>query len=170
MATVSPASYQETRSIIIMVTFNCEVCNATVPKKNTEKHYYRCPNAYYTCIDCSKTFDDGYSYQQHTSCISEDEKYQKSLYKGNKKKKQNNNNVTAVTQGDKKPKQPEPEKKKDNKKSKQENKVTKPKYFKDGESLYNCLKQIKNKDEKKKLLKSIVLKQQNGEDSFVISV
>lgn len=68
-----------------MVTFNCEVCNDTVPKKNTEKHYYRCPNAYYTCIDCSKTFEDGVSYKNHTSCISEDEKYQKALYKGNKK-------------------------------------------------------------------------------------
>ena len=69
-----------------MVTFNCEVCNATVPKKNTEKHYYRCPNAYYTCIDCSKTFEDGVSYKQHISCISEDEKYQKALYKGGNKK------------------------------------------------------------------------------------
>lgn len=71
-----------------MVTFNCEVCNATVPKKNSEKHYYKCPDAYYTCIDCSKTFDDGISYKQHTQCLTEDEKYQGALYKGPKAGKQ----------------------------------------------------------------------------------
>lgn len=71
-----------------MVTFNCEVCNATVPKKNSEKHYYKCPDAYYTCIDCSKTFEDGVSYKQHTQCLTEDEKYQGALYKGPKAGKQ----------------------------------------------------------------------------------
>ncbi|AQZ14657.1 YCR087C-A [Zygosaccharomyces parabailii] len=71
-----------------MVTFNCEVCNATVPKKNSEKHYYKCPDAYYTCIDCSKTFEDGVSYKQHTQCLTEDEKYQGALYKGPKSGKQ----------------------------------------------------------------------------------
>lgn len=140
-----------------MVTFNCEVCNATVPKKNTEKHYYRCPNAYYTCIDCSKTFDDGYSYQQHTSCISEDEKYQKALYKGKKRGKQQEP-------------APAPAPKKQAVKKQEPKKVNKPSYFKDGESLYTALKNIKDKDQKKKLLKSIILKKSDKDDSFIISV
>ncbi|CAL9727966.1 hypothetical protein MOUN0_B04500 [Monosporozyma unispora] len=151
-----------------MVTFNCEVCNATVPKKGTEKHYYRCPNAYYTCIDCSTTFDDGYSYQQHTECISEDEKYQKGLYKGKKKAKTNNNNNIEP------PKKIEQTKKKMDppKKVEASKKKVEKRYFKDGESLYNCLKSIKNKDEKKKLLKSIILKQSSTDDnnSFIISM
>ncbi|CAL9733357.1 hypothetical protein MOSE0_A03994 [Monosporozyma servazzii] len=147
-----------------MVTFNCEVCNATVPKKGTEKHYFRCPNAYYTCIDCSTTFDDGYSYQKHTECISEDEKYQKGLYKG-KKKSLPNNNTAKITK-------PTPKAKIEEPKVKQTKvKQTKAKYFKDGESLYDCLKSIKDKDEKKKLLKSIVLKQQSdNKDSFLFSL
>lgn len=166
-----------------MVTFNCEVCNDTVPKKNTEKHYYRCPNAYYTCIDCSKTFDDGYSYKQHTSCISEDEKYQKSLYRGkktgNKAKSTNNNNNNTPSTNIKRQQQQEKEqgsKVKEEtdtkKKVKKTKKVsTKSTIFKDGESLYNCLKNIKDKGEKKKLLKSIIL-QQNPEakNSFIISI
>ncbi|CAI2178312.1 4617_t:CDS:2, partial [Funneliformis geosporum] len=52
------------------------------------QHTYRCPNAQFTCIDCSTTFT-GKSYLDHNSCISEAEKYQKGLYKGNKKGKQN---------------------------------------------------------------------------------
>lgn len=176
-----------------MVTFNCEICNDTVPKKNTEKHYYRCPNAYYTCIDCSKTFDDGYSYKQHTSCISEDEKYQKSLYRGkkgaNKLKTTNNNNNSNNTnstnnnknnQNNKNKQQEKQGKKQDSKikgevdtkkKVEKEKKVSKPIIFKDGESLYNCLKNIKDKDQKKKLLKSIILKQDpEKKNSFIISV
>ena len=165
-----------------MVTFNCEVCNDTVPKKNTEKHYYRCPNAYYTCIDCSKTFDDGYSYKQHTSCISEDEKYQKSLYRGkktvNKAKTTNNNNNNTPSTNIKRQQQEKEQGSKTKEETDTKNKVKKAKkvstkstIFKDGESLYNCLKNIKDKGEKKKLLKSIIL-QQNPEakNSFIISI
>lgn len=141
-----------------MVTFNCEVCNDTVPKKNTEKHYYRCPNAYYTCIDCNKTFDDGVSYQKHTQCISEDEKYQKNLYKGKKKSEG----------GAKAERKAEPSKdvKKDVKDVKSGK--TKPEKTRDtakdaglvlvkGMSLYKILKDVKSKDKKKELLKRLVV-------------
>ncbi|GMM59178.1 hypothetical protein DAKH74_057950 [Maudiozyma humilis] len=140
-----------------MVTFNCEVCNATVPKKGTEKHYYRCPNAYYTCIDCSKTFEDGVSYKQHTSCISEDEKYQKALYKGNAKAK---GKQKAVKPGQKKEeKKPEEKKPEEKKEAKKSDKVAKPqnKTLTPGANLYKILKGIKDKDAKKKLLKSLVV-------------
>lgn len=162
-----------------MVTFNCEVCNDTVPKKNTEKHYYRCPQAYYTCIDCNVTFDDGTGYKKHTQCISEDEKYQKALYKGKKKPQE------------KKPQQQRPEESKPKQEKQQEQatrkdkntklekaklrkgKVQKPEEQKPlkqksvlsekkGASLYKILKSIGDKEEKKNLLKSLVVNE-NGQ-------
>lgn len=70
-----------------MVSFSCEACNDTVIKKKLEQHRQRCPGAYFTCIDCSTTFN-GTDYRQHTSCISEAEKYEKGMYKGKKTKKE----------------------------------------------------------------------------------
>ncbi|KAL3231596.1 Uncharacterized protein RNJ44_00131 [Nakaseomyces bracarensis] len=134
-----------------MVTFNCEVCNDTVPKKNTEKHYYRCPNAYYTCIDCSKTFEDGVSYQQHTQCISEDEKYQGALYKGKKKQQQKKAESVKKNEMPAKKKE-EPAKKKEEPSPKKEKNQ-----FKKGDNLYKILKNYKSKDDKKKFLKSLVV-------------
>ncbi|EJS44493.1 YCR087C-A [Saccharomyces arboricola H-6] len=128
-----------------MVTFNCEVCNDTVPKKNTEKHYYRCPEAYYTCIDCSKTFDDGVSYKSHTSCISEDEKYQKALYKGKKKQKQKQQPAAPAPA-------PAPAKKVE-KVKKASNGIELHK----GDSLYKILKTVKDKEAKKAFLKNLVV-------------
>ena len=135
---------------VTMVTFNCEVCNATVPKKNTEKHYYRCPNAYYTCIDCSKTFEDGVSYKQHTSCISEDEKYQKALYKGS--------NGKAKNKQAGKVEKPAP-KKAEVKKTEPKKAAPKKDHIKlnKGDTLYSILKTLKDKDAKKKFLKSLVV-------------
>lgn len=167
-----------------MVTFNCEVCNDTVPKKNTEKHYYRCPDAYYTCIDCNKTFDDGISYKKHTQCISEDEKYQKGLYKG-KKQGQGKQDMKGKQgqpgkekQGQQENKQQE-NKKQENKQEQQSGKdATKSKLegkaqsvatgsvvLKKGASLYKILKTVKNKDEKKNLLKKLVV---NNEGHLVL--
>lgn len=142
-----------------MVTFNCEVCNATVPKKNTEKHYSRCPQAYYTCIDCSKTFDDGYSYQKHTQCITEDEKYQKALYKGKKQKQKPN----SGPQESKKPKNSPPKEpiaeEKPAKVAKPSKDAKLPK-FETGHSLYKILKTVKDKDAKKDILKRLVVSEQ----------
>lgn len=137
-----------------MVTFNCEVCNDTVPKKNTEKHYYRCPDAYYTCIDCSVTFEDGVSYKKHTECITEDEKYQKALYKG--KKKQTTNDATPSNNNNNKVKKNNVKKEKVVEEKK--NVSTKKKYqFDKGDNLYKILKKIDDKGKKKDLLKSLIV-------------
>ncbi|SCU92197.1 LADA_0F15038g1_1 [Lachancea dasiensis] len=152
-----------------MVTFNCEVCNDTVPKKNTEKHYYRCPQAYYTCIDCNVTFDDGVSYKAHTQCISEDERYQGALYKGKKTKGQNKQQQqqqpTAETDVKAAPQAENASKSKDKKSGKKEPKPTlkakssskSPLAGKKGTSLYKILKSVKDKNEKKELLKQLVV-------------
>lgn len=77
-----------------MVSFSCEACGETVPKKKCSQHQRRCRDACFTCLDCQKTFY-GNEYVNHTSCISEAEKYEKKFYKGNKKnnKKNKNKNV-----------------------------------------------------------------------------
>ncbi|ORY78033.1 hypothetical protein BCR35DRAFT_305192 [Leucosporidium creatinivorum] len=69
-----------------MVSFQCETCNDTLKKPKLDQHAQRCW-AVYTCIDCNVTFQ-GTDYRSHTSCISEDQKYQKSVYKAPKGKGQ----------------------------------------------------------------------------------
>ena len=59
-----------------MVSFSCEVCNDTIQKKKLDQHKQKCPEAYYTCLDCGVTFEDQ-QYRQHVSCITESEKYEK---------------------------------------------------------------------------------------------
>jgi len=69
-----------------MVFFVCEGCNETVKKNQVEKHVARCRNCFaVSCVDCQNTFY-GDDYAAHTSCISEAEKYEKSLFKGPKAK------------------------------------------------------------------------------------
>jgi cell growth-regulating nucleolar protein len=58
-------------------------CSDVVKKPKLDIHRGRC-HASFTCIDCSTTFDGPAQYKGHTSCITEAEKYQKSLYKGPK--------------------------------------------------------------------------------------
>lgn len=60
-------------------------------KKKLDQHRQRCRDAYFTCIDCSTTFN-GTDYRQHTQCITEDEKYQKALYRPKGKKANGNEN------------------------------------------------------------------------------
>jgi hypothetical protein len=55
------------------------------PPHKLDQHKNRCYGAVFTCLDCNTTFQ-GNDYRQHTSCISEDQKYQKGLYKEKKKK------------------------------------------------------------------------------------
>lgn len=61
-----------------MVTFQCEVCVNALKKKQIERHYQvECRNAYhFTCLTCWKVFDRD-SIKAHTSCVTEQEKYQK---------------------------------------------------------------------------------------------
>ncbi|SCU92614.1 LAME_0F00738g1_1 [Lachancea meyersii CBS 8951] len=158
-----------------MVTFNCEVCNDTVPKKNTEKHYYKCPNAYYTCIDCNVTFDDGLSYKAHTQCISEDERYQGALYKGKKKKgnaqqkpqqQRQQQSQGAKIEAKQATKEVKVDSKVDSKKAEKANSIGDGAVVripstllagKKGNNLYKILKSVKNKDEKKNFLKKLVV-------------
>lgn len=63
-----------------MVSFICDICQETLKKPKLDNHFRRCPDAIFSCVDCSTTFT-GTDYRAHTSCISEAEKYQKSLYK-----------------------------------------------------------------------------------------
>ena len=52
-------------------------------KPKLEKHYQQCHSSV-SCIDCSTTFSGPAQFKSHTTCISEAEKYQGSLYKGPK--------------------------------------------------------------------------------------
>ncbi|KAI8979853.1 hypothetical protein BDF20DRAFT_790288, partial [Mycotypha africana] len=59
-------------------SFQCDACGDVVKKPKLNQHRNRC-HATFTCIDCSTTFE-GTSYQSHTSCMTEAEKFQKHIY------------------------------------------------------------------------------------------
>ncbi|CAG8547446.1 3269_t:CDS:2 [Funneliformis mosseae] len=84
-----------------MVSFSCDSCSDIIKKPKLVQHTARCPSAQFTCIDCSTTFA-GKSYLKHIKCISEAEKYQKSLYKGNKKGTQDELHKTKQLNSDNK--------------------------------------------------------------------
>lgn len=64
-----------------MVFFVCEGCNETLKKNKVDAHAARCRSCWaVSCVDCTTVFE-GNDYAAHTSCISEAQKYQKSLYK-----------------------------------------------------------------------------------------
>ncbi|BHF59243.1 hypothetical protein SprV_0100220000 [Sparganum proliferum] len=70
-----------------MVVFVCGKCNESIKKKNVEQHFNNCRNVTVSCVDCSKDFTYvirllfGFrrrqSFVSHTSCITEQEKYDK---------------------------------------------------------------------------------------------
>lgn len=67
-----------------MVFFVCEGCNETLKKAQVNAHASKCRSCHaVTCIDCSVTFY-GNDFDTHITCVSEAEKYEKSLYKGKK--------------------------------------------------------------------------------------
>lgn len=59
-----------------MVVFACNACGESLKKNQVENHYLRkCRNCnVLSCLDCGKDFW-GNDYEQHTKCISEEEKY-----------------------------------------------------------------------------------------------
>ncbi|KAI0280975.1 hypothetical protein BGY98DRAFT_960295 [Russula aff. rugulosa BPL654] len=67
-----------------MVSFQYVPCTDVVKKPKLDNHYGQCRSSF-TCIDCSSTFAGPVEWKVHTSCITEAEKYQKSMYKGPKK-------------------------------------------------------------------------------------
>ncbi|KAF1815768.1 hypothetical protein P152DRAFT_363775, partial [Eremomyces bilateralis CBS 781.70] len=70
-----------------MVSFSCENCGDVLTKKKLDPHRNQCRGASYTCIDCH-TYFHGTDYRAHTSCITEAQKYEGSLFKGKKTKAQ----------------------------------------------------------------------------------
>ncbi|KAJ5291828.1 hypothetical protein N7478_001079 [Penicillium angulare] len=82
-----------------MVSFSCEACGDVLTKKKLDPHRGQCRGASYTCIDCMVHFY-GTEYRSHTSCMTEDQKYQGALYKekpakGQKKGQNTPNNKNA---------------------------------------------------------------------------
>jgi cell growth-regulating nucleolar protein len=67
-----------------MVSFVCDVCQTTMKKAKVAQHLYSCRQAYFSCVDCGGGFD-GESIKAHSVCISEAEKHQGSMYKGQKR-------------------------------------------------------------------------------------
>lgn len=61
-----------------MPSFVCDACQDTLKKAKLDSH--RC-GAPFSCIDCGVMFR-GTEYRAHTSCVSEAEKYQKTVYRG----------------------------------------------------------------------------------------
>lgn len=131
-----------------MVSFSCEVCNETLVKKKLNGHFRACPQAYFTCIDCNTTFDDG-AYNAHTQCISEAEKYQKALYKPKKKQEQVTEKKSIEQAAAKVSKKQE---------SKNKDTGSKPQILVPGETK-NAYKVIKELSKAKKLDKKDLLKQ-----------
>ncbi|KAI1323245.1 hypothetical protein F5Y16DRAFT_351449 [Xylariaceae sp. FL0255] len=80
-----------------MVSFSCEECGDVLTKKKLDPHRNRCRAATFTCIDCMVHFP-GTEYRSHTSCMTEDQKYQGALYKPKKQKQ--NQAVEESTQAD----------------------------------------------------------------------
>ncbi|GMI00483.1 hypothetical protein TrLO_g11386 [Triparma laevis f. longispina] len=68
-----------------MVFFVCEGCNESLKKNQVDNHAARCSSCHsVTCVDCNITFH-GDDYRAHTSCVSEAERYERSVYRGVKK-------------------------------------------------------------------------------------
>ncbi|KNE97451.1 hypothetical protein PSTG_09285 [Puccinia striiformis f. sp. tritici PST-78] len=79
-----------------MPSFSCDGCGDVVKKPKLDSHSMRC-RASVTCLDCSTTFNGPAHWKAHTSCISEAQKYQKSLYQAPKNKKSNNDNQQVTS-------------------------------------------------------------------------
>ncbi|KAJ2492569.1 hypothetical protein IWW37_001324 [Coemansia sp. RSA 2050] len=68
-----------------MVSFVCNYCQTTLKKPKLDQHLQRCYNATFSCIDCNTDFI-GDTYRQHTSCMTEEQKYKSKMATKNVKK------------------------------------------------------------------------------------
>lgn len=66
-----------------MVSFNCDGCGDVVKKPKLLQHFNRC-YAPVTCLDCSQQFNSPNEFKTHNTCVSEAEKYERSVYRGPK--------------------------------------------------------------------------------------
>ncbi|POY76357.1 hypothetical protein BMF94_0554 [Rhodotorula taiwanensis] len=85
-----------------MVSFSCESCCDIMKKPKLDAHAQRCRGAQFTCIDCNTTFE-GTAYRSHTSCVSEEQRYHKSVYKPPKGKGKNGQQQQQQQQQQQKP-------------------------------------------------------------------
>jgi cell growth-regulating nucleolar protein len=88
-----------------MVSFICDTCQDTVKKPKVPQHMQRCRGCWsLSCIDCGVSFDKQ-SIGSHTSCVTEEEKYHKSVYqpKGGKKRKAEENDAPEFAKKDNAP-------------------------------------------------------------------
>lgn len=58
-----------------------------VKKPKLDQHHNSRCGASFTCLDCSRTFQQPHEWKGHTSCVSEAQKYERSVWQGDKKKK-----------------------------------------------------------------------------------
>jgi len=65
-----------------MPSFVCASCEKAVTKPKIKNHLLSCRGATFTCIDCTKHFQDD-SVHQHTSCVTEVDKYHGKFAKKN---------------------------------------------------------------------------------------
>lgn len=158
-----------------MVSFSCEVCNDTIQKKKLDQHKQRCYGAYYTCIDCSTTFQNN-DYKAHTSCMTEAEKYEKNFRaKARKAPVIDKKPKEKEPKEPKKPKEPKEKKPKEPKEPKEAPKEKKPKenlllnHF--DANLYKAIKKISksSKKDKKQIMKELKLSK-NEKDEIIISL
>jgi len=78
-----------------MVFFSCDGCAEMLKKNQVDAHARRCRDCEsVSCVDCSVSFW-GDDYRAHTSCISEAERYEKTVYKGPKKNNTSNRKLTS---------------------------------------------------------------------------
>ncbi|KDN37914.1 hypothetical protein K437DRAFT_210723, partial [Tilletiaria anomala UBC 951] len=66
---------------------SCDGCGDVVKKPKLDQHFNSRCHAPFTCLDCSTQFSFPGQWKSHTSCISEEQKYHKSVYKEPKGKK-----------------------------------------------------------------------------------
>ncbi|KAG5497340.1 hypothetical protein JIQ42_03826 [Leishmania sp. Namibia] len=58
-----------------MVSFTCNCCQDVVKKPKVQSHANACGGETFTCVDCMHVFDLD-TVKGHTSCVTEEEKYQ----------------------------------------------------------------------------------------------
>jgi len=68
-----------------MVFFSCDGCGEMLKKSRVDAHAMRCNRCQsVSCVDCSVPFW-GDDYKKHTSCITEAERYEKTVFSGPRK-------------------------------------------------------------------------------------
>eukprot|EP00518_Triparma_eleuthera_P001195 CAMPEP_0182456666 /NCGR_PEP_ID=MMETSP1319-20130603/2454_1 /TAXON_ID=172717 /ORGANISM="Bolidomonas pacifica, Strain RCC208" /LENGTH=81 /DNA_ID=CAMNT_0024654973 /DNA_START=159 /DNA_END=401 /DNA_ORIENTATION=+ len=80
-----------------MVFFVCSGCNESCKKSSLSSHIRRCPSCTsVTCVDCNVTFY-GDDWRSHTSCVTEAERYERTVYRADGKSRRRESRFTATT-------------------------------------------------------------------------